>query len=759
MNDYISQGVRLALLSRSKKLSFDSMEYEFAYTESRLKASFDCPKLQEEEIKNLCIYINQNLELGRFSNKQNIIKFKETVFDNLPSDKLSMYFTINAVNKFLKLLESYILAFDHKYLRDFKMNKGSLDGICKYFSNLAKVHKSDIFCEIKYDDEDMFNKDIELIQGILEIDEGLIRNHFPKIEIDISGRIKFITPRNFDSVKMPLSNYFSITPEQNKVAHNFIEDLSKKGIFVKKLSTFNKSVYFDEEKVFIFPKKFISEFITLNPSESAFKNEKCYNQGDPNNALLSFRNQKYLHKNKAIRYFKIKKVDLDSYILMHREINYSPADCHFICFYGIIMKSNKFFAVFEKYEIEAFGNSFTDRENSSRLSLLNNSLLVVIKTMTRDLQESRKYYYTIRINNLSFVYNNLKILPSMKAPDDFTQVSPEELFAMVVYYNQTYFNVLNLLFHFNDFSNHLGKAFKYEFMTRPCNKNISTIKKKINKLVGDVQVSYSVDLIYDLYLKVIEKIVDNLVQDLNLSNYELISQDFKEECFKVKKIIIRCKVLSKSPEILSEIIKIIEPEQNLVSKQPNLRNKYALGNSVSLSQDLSFDEDDFSMEFIRKENLQSVIEAESKSSTWNFPKSFSPNVKKFIKIAENTKKRYWNDFVDAKNFCENLLNIKVKNLCEKEDITESSSNVFIFGRVLYRMLFEEKNKSINERLISVKNNFSKYLKIVLTRRVFYNFEKRDQIDLSKYCNLCRMTMNYTISQRPTFSQIKELLRK
>jgi hypothetical protein len=126
--------------------------------------------------------------------------------------------------------------------------------------------------------------------------------------------------------------------------------------------------------------------------------------------------------------------------------------------------------------------------------------------------------------------------------------------------------------------------------------------------------------------------------------------------------------------------------------------------------------------------------------------------------AENLIKKYQYQFDEATGFAENLLNSQVLAVLKKNP-TSGSSDIFMIGRLIYSVLFEEKDKKLNEKLNKTRTNFHKYLKTTLSKRVYFKVTEDESKLLPKYSNLSLMMMNYNPHRRPTRETVLKKIQR
>jgi hypothetical protein len=116
--------------------------------------------------------------------------------------------------------------------------------------------------------------------------------------------------------------------------------------------------------------------------------------------------------------------------------------------------------------------------------------------------------------------------------------------------------------------------------------------------------------------------------------------------------------------------------------------------------------------------------------------------------ASHLIEKYHHDFEEAKGFSENILNSQVIKLLKTQS-TPDSSEIFMLGRLIFSVLFEEKDRKINEKLLSKHTNLHKYLKMTLGKRISFKVTEEESKYLPKYANLSLMMMNYMPYRRPS----------
>lgn len=757
MSKYRLDGTQLALLSNLNTVTrvYYDKTYQIKVNNLNITAEFRVENRADSEIEELCKKVNRVNKLGFFRNRGTVVEYSDTIFySNFLGFRLAT-FIMNAIQKFEANLKNYISVF-------YNMEKTESINFSKVMGPVSQ--------KVEYDNYESFKKDCEFILAILNSNNISFDFLFPgSIKIKALKCIKYYRLPYLMGKSVSLKNQISNSKEVIDIYMNFKEKLSKADIKIFDESKFDLFVDYTTKQVHLFPRRPLSEIFYSKQKIPPYVNMNLTNKYPIKKKSSCFANVELLINCPAYRLVEIES-DIEKNIKMYEDTKELKNE-NIILNFGVISRTDnththhseassleKFYFVFENYEVGSLKNYFIGDLSSTHFMDLNKIIQILIKFSLDKSFEEKKYYYTISIQKLSFIEKNLRIYQSISPQKNYSDVSPEELFVMVAYHNKSYFIVLKMLFHFNIFSNFMGKALKYVFK-RP--ENVSKSKNS-REILKSLCVKYEKNIEFAEYASKFDtffySIAENIVKELSPgfkpANYMKSESLNPEECQKVKNIIILSIIFRQKKLILEELFNhLIKPFPKLISKQPNIRLESEIRQKLIITDFQSIDIEKFIEQNEIKIKVEQILKAQCESKMWDFPENFTLNYEKFEKLGEIVKKRYWHEFEEAQGFGENLLSSRIKKLCENEEISETRSNIYLIGRVVYDSLFAERNKNFNKNLEKASKNFSEYVKLVLRKRVSYMFSKSDEIDLSKYVTLCRTMMSCSISQRPSEESI------
>jgi len=761
MSKYRIDGTQLALLSNSNTIRkvFNKVEYIIMVNDFVITAEFEVKNRGQLEIVKMCKMINRKTKAGIFRNNGMVVEYSDTIFvSNFHGFRLST-FIMNSIQKFEVNLKSYISVFQGMDI--------------KRSINHSMIYRPPVYKKNEYKDSSSFKKDCDFILDIIKYKKIEINFLFSGgIKIKASNCIKYYTLPYFNARSVSLENRFA--RKQSKDYQDFKTKLYEADIEIIDERKFDLFTDIETKQMHLFPKNTLLEIFKFKPGTPLKQNTDLADIDEIIEKSFSFMKCELLFNCPFYKLVEIDSKDFEKSLKMFEDTKGIKSEN--IGIINQVFKRNpynqndhsgdislyKYYIIFENFDNESLRNYFIGKLRSADYMELNKIIQVLLDFRLDISHGDKKYYYTISLNKLSFIDNNFRIFPGIIPQMDFSEVSPEELFVMVAYHNKSYFIVLRMLFQFNNFSNSIGKALKFEFkqpLRATKSKNTREILeglcKKYEKNSELAEYAIEIDTYFN---RIAEKIVNVLSPNFQPLNFTESENLYPEECQKVTHILILSIIFSKKKSIIEQLFNhLIKPFPKLVTKQPNPQYRNEVNEKPKLPKLKEFDIEEFINDSDIKTSVEEILIAQSKSNTWKFPEKFSPDYEKFKKLAETVQKRYCHEFLDAKDFGENLFSIKVKNLCEKEKITEKRSNIYLIGRVLYDTLFSERNKHLNQKLENARKDFCKYTKLVLRKRVCFKFSKSDEIDWSKYATICRTMMSYTISQRPTKESIERLL--